>query len=94
VVVEAQVQKPAQDQLFFQLSLAAISGTIQPRTMCFWGSVGDQHVKILLDSGSSNTFICPVIAAQCTNLQQLPASLQVQVANGEVITCSYIPSTS
>lgn len=94
VEVEAPAEEPQQEQLFLQLSLPAVSGTVQPRMMCFWGTIGDQHVKILLDSGSSNTFISTSVAAYYSGVQQLLVPLQVQVANGEVLTCSsYIPAT-
>ncbi|XP_066341079.1 uncharacterized protein [Miscanthus floridulus] len=78
--VEAAVpaEEPPLEQVFLQLSLAAISGTVQPRTMCFWGTIGNQHVKILLDSGSSHTFISTSIVAHCSGIQQLPVPLQVQ----------------
>jgi len=95
--VEAAVpaEAPPIEQVFLQLSLAAISGIVQPRTMCFWGTIGNQHVKILLDSGSSHTFISTSVADHCSGIQQLPVPLQVQVANGEVLTCSsYIPAAS
>ena len=89
------VQEIEQEQLFLSLSVAAITGIVQPLIMCFWGLIGDQHVKILLDSGSSNTFISSVIASGCPTLQQLPVPLKVQVANGQVITCSsHIPDAS
>jgi hypothetical protein len=95
VEADAHVQEPVQKQLFLSLSLAAVTGNVQPRTMCFWGLLGDQHVKILLESGSSNTFVSSKIAASCPTVQQLPAPLQVQVANGQVITCSsHIPAAS
>jgi hypothetical protein len=61
--------EPVNEQLLLSLSVAAISGFIAPRTMCFWGQVGEQQVRILLDSGSSHTFISSVVAAQCSSLQ-------------------------
>jgi len=89
------VQAAEPEQLFLSLLVAAVTGMVQPRTMCFWGLLGDQHVKILLDSGSSNTLISSVIASGCPTLQQLPVPLKVQVANGQVITCSsHIPDAS
>jgi hypothetical protein len=95
VAAAVPAEEPPPEQVFLQLSLAAISGTVQPRTICFWGTIGNQHVKILLDSGSSHTFISTSIAAHCSGIQQLPVPLQVQVANGEVLTCSsYIPAAS
>lgn len=95
VEADDSVQETEQEQLFLSLPVAAVTRTVQPRTMCFWGLIGDQHVKILLDSGSSNTFISSAIASGCPSLQQLLVPLKVQVANGQVITCSsHIPDAS
>jgi hypothetical protein len=70
------------DQLFMTLSVATVSGSIAPRTMCFWGCLGNQPVCILLDSSSSHTFISSAVASQLANLQPLDTPLKVQVANG------------
>lgn len=81
------------DQLFLALSLAAVSGVPVPRTMCFWGQLGDQHIHILLDSGSSHTFISSAVAVHCSVLQPLIPHVNVQVANGQVLSCSsHIPA--
>jgi hypothetical protein len=88
-----EAPEPAQEQLFLSLSVAAVTGVILPRTMCFWGQLGDQHIKILLDSGSSHTFISSEIAAKCSALSELHPPLTVQVANGQTLLCSsHIPS--
>lgn len=85
--------EPVNEKLFLSLSVAAVLGFITPRTLCFWGQVGEQQVRILLDSGSSHTFISPAVAAQCSSLQQLLPPLTVQVANGQVLTCSaHVPN--
>jgi hypothetical protein len=84
VYATVPVEEAPPEQVFLQLSLAAISGTVPARTMCFWGTIGNHHVKILLDSGSSHTFISTTVAANCSGIQQLDVPLRVQVANGEV----------
>jgi hypothetical protein len=63
--------------------------------MCFWGQLGDQHIRILLDSGSSHTFISSAVAAHCQSLQQLSTPLKVQIANGQVLSCTpHIPAAN
>lgn len=85
--------EPVAEQLFLSLSVVALSGNSVPHTMCFWGQLGHQPVRILLDSGRSHTFISNSIAAQCSSVQQLNPPLRVQVANGQVLTCSsHIPT--
>jgi hypothetical protein len=70
------------DQLFCSISEAAISGTSASRTMCMAGQIQGVGIKILVDSGSSHTFIRSALAAQ------------LQVANGQNLVCSdYFPHT-
>lgn len=45
------------DELFLTLSIAAISGNPSSRSMCLLGIVQDHPIRILVDSGSSHTFI-------------------------------------
>lgn len=56
--------------------------------MCFCDHLGDRPIRILVDSGSSQTFISTDLATHCSSLQQPSPPLQVQVANGQVLTCS------
>lgn len=51
------------------------------------GEVCGLSVLILLDSGSSISFISSTIANQCPNLTSLPQPLLVRVANGAQMTC-------
>jgi hypothetical protein len=77
------------------LLVVVVPGILVPCTMCFRGQLCDQHIKIVLDSGSSHTFISPFVAAQYGLVEQLSSPLKVQVANGQVILCnSYIPAAS
>lgn len=69
------------------LSVAALSGVSATRTMSFDGHLGDIPIRILLDSGSTHTFLSASVAAQCTGILPLAPTLQVQVANGQVLTC-------
>lgn len=85
----------AEEQMFLTLSVAAVPGIPLPRAMCFWGQLGTQHIRILLDSRSSHTFISSAVVAQFNSLQKLSSPLWVQVANGQLVQCSsHIPAAT
>jgi hypothetical protein len=44
---------------------------------------------MLLDSGSSNSFISEFVAANVSPWQSLPQPVKVRVANGEVLSCTH-----
>lgn len=76
------------------LSIAAISGAAAPRTMSFEGQLGSTPMRILLDLRSTHTFISSSVAANCSVLKPLIPLVQVQVANGQILTCSqFAPAT-
>lgn len=56
----------AEDQLFVALCKDAVTGSDGPRTMCFIGSIQNHQLLILVDSGSSHSFLSSHIAAQLT----------------------------
>jgi hypothetical protein len=75
------------DQLFLTLSEAAISGVSAPRTMCLQGVIQGNQVSILVDSGSSHTFISHDLAAKLSGISSVASSLHVRVANGPLLHC-------
>lgn len=85
---DTQAAPVADGQLLSTLSVSAISGSVAPRTMIFSGTLEGVQIRILLDSGSSHTFVSFELASQCFNLQQLASPLKAQVANGQVLSCS------
>jgi hypothetical protein len=52
------------EQLFLALSKAAVTGCEAPRTVKFAGSIQHLPVSMLVDSGSSSSFISASVAAQ------------------------------
>lgn len=69
------------------LSLHAMAGTCSASTLQLRAMVGNQVILILVDSGSSHSF---VTADLCTRLQLHPVStvpISVKVANGELLSC-------
>jgi len=85
---DAMVEEPEPALLQLILSVAAVSGVSAPRTMCFDGLLGSVPIRILLDSRSSHTFVSESVAAHMQDLAPLSNPVQVQVANGQVLSCT------
>jgi hypothetical protein len=73
--------------IYSTLSTAALSGVVAPRTMFMSGVIQDIPVCILVDSGSSHTFVSADIAAKLTGVSPVLSPIVVQVANGAVLSC-------
>jgi hypothetical protein len=72
----------AEELLLLHMSQAAVLSADTPKTMRFISHIGGMDMLVLLDSGSSTSFISHRVASQLPNWTPLPASLRVQVANG------------
>jgi len=82
-------------QLFLALSPEAFGGTEGPRTMRFQGTIQHHHLLILVDSGSSHSFLSSHIADKLQGVQFLPSAISVQVANGGIMQCAaHLPGAS
>ncbi|CAO2192037.1 unnamed protein product [Urochloa humidicola] len=79
----------SQEQLYMAVSREAVSGTDGPRTMKLHGSIQNFSMLILLDSGSSHTFVSQKFASQLQGLVPMHHSVPVQVANGAVLDCRF-----
>jgi hypothetical protein len=80
-----EIDSPA--QLFFTCAAANSQGP-SLQTMQFSGSVMGQSVSILVDSGSSHSFISPAVASLLPGHRSLPHPVAVRVANGAVLHCA------
>ena len=77
------------------LSVAAVAGARSPKTFCLSGDIQGNPLSILLDSGSSHSFVSMALAGSLSGVQQLSPAVTVQVANGAVLSCdSHIPAAS
>lgn len=75
------------------LSLAAVQGRELPKTIQLKGLVQQNEVLILIDSGSSNTFINSVLAAKLQGEAVMDQPVNVKVADGALLQCkSHIPA--
>jgi len=78
----------AEGQLFVALFAEALAGSDGPHTMHFEGTILDIPLLILVDSGSSHSFLSFAVAAQLPGVQKLSDAISVQVANVNVMLCS------
>lgn len=67
------------------LSKAAIEGAEAPTTMRLHGWVQDREVLILVDSGSSHSFVSSALAARLQGVQPAQRTMSVRVANGGIL---------
>jgi len=72
---------------FMHISQAAVEGSQGATTMRFQGTVQNQEVLMLVDSGSSHTFISTELAERLKATPSTIAPLRVKVANGGVMDC-------
>lgn len=69
------------------ISVATTQGVHAPRTIQFQGEIQGKNVLILLDLGSSHSFIGSSLAVSLTRIQSNPSVVLVRVADGEKIRC-------
>jgi hypothetical protein len=69
--------------------MAAWGGAEGFRTLKFQGQLQNHLVIILIDSGSSHTFLHEKFRPLFKNVDFVSAPLQVRVANGELLHCQH-----
>ncbi|KAL0430817.1 UNVERIFIED_CONTAM: hypothetical protein Sradi_0707700 [Sesamum radiatum] len=78
----------ASDSVHFQLSSAAVSGSIFPHTLCLRGLVHEHSISVLIDSGSSHNIVQPCVP-EFLGLPIMPFSaFSVLVGNGVALHCA------
>lgn len=81
------------EQLCLALSHDARMGSQTHRTISFSGSIQGTPIVVLVDSGSSVSFLSSSVAALFPQLPRAPMLASVKVANGQLLHChSSIPS--
>jgi hypothetical protein len=81
-----QSEQEAQLHLILSKEVVATSGN--SRTLKFLGHIQVHSVLILVDSGSSHSFVNANLSSVLEGLTALPNLVRVKVASGNVITCS------
>jgi hypothetical protein len=69
------------------LSQEAVRVGSSSKTLTFLGTIQGSEVIILVDSGSSNSFINAKLAPTLLGLSQLINPVRVQVVNGQILNC-------
>lgn len=75
------------DKLFMMISAEALNGQHTAKTLHLRGSIQGHPLLILVDSGSSHTFLSSTIAEQLMGRSSLTKPMRVQVANGDQLSC-------
>lgn len=88
---DPETSEPNTAQLCMVMSKAAWSGLCPPQTLKFQGFIQQHPIAILVDSGSSHTFLSENMRPLLQGVIEVPNALKVQVANGEVLQCQYKP---
>jgi hypothetical protein len=73
------------DQMFMLLSQEAAAPVRSAKTLTFQGTIQGQVIVILVDSGSSNSFLNTSLAPQLLGISAIAKPISVHVANGQVI---------
>lgn len=71
----------------YMVSAAALSSKDHPRTLQFKGTIQDQKIVILVDSGSTHSFLSSSVASKLTGVQALPIPVAVKIADGGSLSC-------
>jgi hypothetical protein len=79
---------PTTEQCCLALSKPAISGVPASRSICFKGLLQSIPVQILVDSGSSSSFVHEALVPQLTIIASVPVSSSVLVTSGTQLTSS------
>lgn len=79
------VQHEPDEQLCLAMSKSASSGLPAARTIRFQAAIARLQVTVLIDSGSSTSFLSSAMAAKLTQYKASCQSSQVQVAGGGLL---------
>jgi hypothetical protein len=69
------------------ITLYALARTPTPRTMRVIGKVGSLEVVILIDTGSTHSFVDPNVAKRAKLAADQKGQLTVMVADGATLSC-------
>ena len=76
------------DDVLMCISKVATTGQTTPRTVRLLGQIGEQEILILVDSGSSHSFLSETVAERLNLQVQQMNRVSVKIADGGTLTCS------
>jgi hypothetical protein len=77
--------KASTEEGVLAISVAAVSGSESNRTIRLWASIHCQQVLVLVDSGSSASFMSEHLAGVVKGMQLLQTPLRVKVTDGRYL---------
>lgn len=84
---QASISSEDSDSSLLAMSVHAVQGTDSQSTIRLQGKIQGLNILMLVDSGSSASFISDQLADRLTGVQFLAHPLSVKVANGQVLHC-------
>jgi hypothetical protein len=63
-----QPPSPTHSHIMAHLSVAAVTGAPAPKTLCLTGILQGHSISILVDSGSSHTFLSSKLGSSLSNI--------------------------
>lgn len=89
---EEEQESPGEssEQLFLALSSDAQRGSHGRQTIQFNGSIHGLSITVLINPGSSASFLAASVAAQLPQLHCSPMNASVKVANGHLLHCTSV----
>ncbi len=84
---QAGISSEDSDSSLLAMSVHAVQGTDSQSTIRLQGKIQGLNILMLVDSGSSASFISDQLADRLTGVQFLAHPLSVKVANGQVLHC-------
>jgi len=71
------------------VSIQAVKGTESNKTVRLMGYLANQNAYMLVDSGSTTSFISQQLASHISGHSALEQPVQVKVANGNTLPCTH-----
>ena len=73
-----------------QISFNSLAGNVTPETLRFMGTIGNRHVVLLVDGGSTHNFIQHQLVSQLSLIPRTTTPLCVMVGNEQQLECTSV----
>lgn len=85
-LASSDMDSPDTEHIFLAISKFATTGVFAPRTVCLLGHIQQLPIQVLVDSGSSSSFINESVVTQLKGIAAVPISTTVHVAGGGTLS--------